>query len=173
MASGINFTPDGVPELNKALETLDKLVTSVGKLAGTGKALEELRRIIVGVGDAGSALSQLDRSVKDLAGIVSGLPQELKAALNGVRTVGTDAGKALGEGVTEGVTSSLKKAKADAVSEIEQIKKAVENASRAATGSYSTLTARPALVLKPSAISPDTQMAAALAEQDRKREEAI
>ena len=89
MASGINFTPDGVPELTRALETLDKLVTeATDRLLAMVGGIKESTDVIVeiasvnkqqaaSIGEIATAIRQMDEMTQHNAALV----EETNAAI--------------------------------------------------------------------------------------------
>ncbi len=83
--SDLSYTIEvrGVQDLDKLASTVDKLTGVLNAGTGSGKSLEELRKILVGMKGQGSVLQELSAAVKNLNtsadGLKNGITKELQS----------------------------------------------------------------------------------------------
>jgi len=121
--SDLSYTIEvkGVQDLDKLGNVIDKLTGTLNAGAGSGKSLEELRKILVGLKGKGSALEELATAAKgftdataemrkgigdNFKGLERLLKNEFKQLAAVMQSGGVAAGAAAGVGVAQGMKDS-------------------------------------------------------------------
>ena len=77
----VTISATGAAELSTLFSSLEKVSTAAGKLAGSGKALEELRKLMVGLGNSGSSLGGLNKALNNVVSELQALPTRMATVL--------------------------------------------------------------------------------------------
>lgn len=174
----VTISATGAAELSTLFSSLEKVSTAAGKLAGSGKALEELRKLMVGLGNSGSSLGNLNKALNNVVSELQALPTRMATVLQNVPAqmarTGRAAGEALGQGIEQGAAASVGQARRRITTEVDQVQRAVEAAvrqqtlaaTRAAEGAYSTIGAQPRLI-RPTLLKLKEQNATLLSEAEK------
>ena len=174
----VTISATGAAELSTLFSSLEKVSTAAGKLAGSGKALEELRKLMVGLGNSGSSLGNLNKALNNVVSELQALPTRMATVLQNVPAqmarTGRAAGEALGQGIEQGAAASVGQARRRITTEVDQVQREVEAAirqqalaaTRAAEGAYSTVGAQPRLV-RPTLLKLKEQNATLLSEAEK------
>lgn len=174
----VTISATGAAELSTLFSSLEKVSTAASKLAGSGKALEELRKLMVGLGNSGSSLGNLNKALSNVVSELQALPTRMATVLQNVPAqmarTGRAAGEALGQGIEQGAAASVGQARRRITTEVDQVQRAVEAAirqqtlaaTRAAEGAYSTIGAQPRLI-RPTLLKLKEQNATLLSEAEK------
>jgi len=115
---GFNIEVTGVQDLDKLAQTVDKLTGVLNSSRGSGKSLEEMRKILVGMKgqssvfqDMKTAIEELNNSAKTLKdtfkGQISQLGKVLKSEMEQLRAVIANSGTEIGKATEVSVAKSL------------------------------------------------------------------
>ena len=108
----VSIDPAGAQNLEKLFQGLEKVAVAAGKLSGSGKSLEELRKIMVGLGKGGSSFAELTTSIRALEAAVQALPTQMLTAMQGFNAMPQAVKKAYDSSVTEVKTGGARMASA-------------------------------------------------------------
>lgn len=128
------------------VKSLQLLVDALDKLKGSGTALNEMRKLLVGIKGHGSALDEIRKAAEALGGATGGfdkvvqavhkMREDLQIELRGIRVDMLAAGNSIGKNFTKGIADSTEAGKAEVVTKTKSIAAA---AKRAATAEYQKL----------------------------------
>ena len=89
MAEGIDLPINmpGVEQVQQAVVAFDKLTSTLTAARGSGKALEELRKLLVGLKGKSSALDDLTSSIKQMSEASAAMSRSMKTGFSSLNSV--------------------------------------------------------------------------------------
>lgn len=124
MAEGIDLPINmpGVEQVQQAVVAFDKLTSTLTAARGSGKALEELRKLLVGLKGKSSALDDLSSSIKQMSEASAAMSRSMKTGFSSLNSViqtemaklaatiqanSSNLGNVMGQGLGASATASV------------------------------------------------------------------
>jgi len=124
MAEGIDLPINmpGVEQVQQAVVAFDKLTSTLTAARGSGKALEELRKLLVGLKGKSSALDDLSSSIKQMSEASAAMSRSMKTGFSNLNSViqtemaklaatiqanSSNLGNVMGQGLGASATASV------------------------------------------------------------------